>query len=178
MSSAPSTNQSFGSPGVWRPDHYREVDHPPADAMPQRAPARTRSSPGRSSSLPRTRRRPHNMDLPHMRSHRLRAAAQYALHRAGRACNSANLEPLGYLDSCAAGERRIMHLNRAHLRPRRHIKRHLRGDGETRIHVHHHRVVVAIHRQRRHRVGCVLPARRIDQFLILHKTIAACRRRW
>ena len=34
MSSAPSTNQSFGSPGVWRPDHYREVDHPPADAMP------------------------------------------------------------------------------------------------------------------------------------------------
>src|SRR4051812_18813633 len=45
-------------------DHLREVDHPPADALPERALPRPESSPRRSHRLPRARRRAHQLALP------------------------------------------------------------------------------------------------------------------
>ena len=81
-------------------DHGREVDHPPADAMPERAPARPGPGPRRPSRLPRPRRRTHNMDMPHMRPDGVRAAAQHPLHGARRACDGADLQrhldPIGF----------------------------------------------------------------------------------
>ena len=47
---------------------------------------------GPASSLPRPRRRAHHLDLPHMRPDRLRAAAQQALYRAGRACGRVDFD--------------------------------------------------------------------------------------
>jgi hypothetical protein len=48
--------------------------------LPQRASARpSRQGSRRSPSLPRARRRPHHLDLPHLRRHGVRAAAQHAL---------------------------------------------------------------------------------------------------
>ena len=43
------------------------MDHPPAFALPERPSSRSRRSTRGASSLPRPRRRTHNMDLPHMR---------------------------------------------------------------------------------------------------------------
>ena len=46
----------------------------------------------RPSSLPRARRRTHHLDMPHMRSDAVRAAAQHSLHDARWPCDSADLE--------------------------------------------------------------------------------------
>ena len=43
----------------------------------------------------------HHLDLPHMRRHGVRAAAQHTLHNAGWACDSADLEPVVALDDRA-----------------------------------------------------------------------------
>jgi hypothetical protein len=46
----------------------------------------------RPPALPRSRRRAHHMDLPHMRPDRVRAAPQFSLHHARRAGDRANLQ--------------------------------------------------------------------------------------
>jgi hypothetical protein len=58
----------------------RQVDHPPAGPLPQRPPARRRAGPRRASSLPRSRRRPHHLDIPNLRCDGVRAATQHPLH--------------------------------------------------------------------------------------------------
>ena len=51
-------------------------DYPATRPLPQRAHTRPERGVGRPSGLPRSRRRPHHLDLPHMRPDRVRAAAQ------------------------------------------------------------------------------------------------------
>ena len=53
---------------------------------------RHRPRSARPPALPRSRRRAHNMDLPHMRPDRVRAAPQFSLHHARRAGDRANLQ--------------------------------------------------------------------------------------
>jgi hypothetical protein len=48
------------------PDHHREVDHPPADALSQRAHPRPRQNARRVSSLPWGRWRAYHLDLPNL----------------------------------------------------------------------------------------------------------------
>ena len=73
-------------------DHGREVDHPPAHALPQRAPARPEPSPRRACRLPRPRRwRSHELALPNMRRRDLRAAAQHTLQCSRWACDCTDL---------------------------------------------------------------------------------------
>jgi hypothetical protein len=52
------------------------------------ATARSRRGACRSSGLPRAWRRAHHMDVPHLRSDGVRAAAEHALHHPRRACGS------------------------------------------------------------------------------------------
>jgi len=68
------------------------VDHPTPVAMPQRPHPRPGRGAGRSSSLPRARRRTHHLDMPTMRCHGVRAAAQHPMHDARRAGAGADLE--------------------------------------------------------------------------------------
>jgi hypothetical protein len=70
-------------PMVGRRSHSapREVDHSPAEPLPERAPTRPAAGVGRASSLPRPRRRPHQLALPNLRRRRLRTAAQHPLQR-------------------------------------------------------------------------------------------------
>ena len=68
--------------------------------MPERPPVRCQPSPRRASSLPRARRRTHHLDVPHMRSDCVRAAAQHALHNTRRASDGASFHAanLSHLD--------------------------------------------------------------------------------
>ena len=67
-------------------DHGREVDHPTAWPLPQRAPARPEPSPRRARRLPRTRRRwTHHLALPQLRRCGVRATFEHALHSPARA---------------------------------------------------------------------------------------------
>ena len=67
------------------------MDDAPADALPQRAPARPEQSPRRPPSLARPWWRAHHLDVPHMRPDGVRASNEHPLHGAGRACGGADL---------------------------------------------------------------------------------------
>lgn len=60
--------------------------------MPERSPARTESDPCRARGLTRPRRRTHHLDLPHMRSDGVRAAAQHPLQMPRRDRHGADLQ--------------------------------------------------------------------------------------
>ena len=68
----------------------RWVTHPHPHC-PNAAPTRRRPSPRRPPGLPRPRRRPHHVDVPHMRSDGVRDAAQHTLQRSRWACDGADL---------------------------------------------------------------------------------------
>ena len=56
------------------------ITHPPT-RLPQRAHVSAPASARRASSLPRSRRRAHHMDMPDVRPNGVRAAAEHSLHR-------------------------------------------------------------------------------------------------
>jgi len=77
----------------WYINRGRDLDHPPADSLPQRAPARPQPGPRWSCRLCRTRRwRAHQLALSNMRCCLVRAAVEHALHGTGRTCGGADLE--------------------------------------------------------------------------------------
>lgn len=67
-----------------RSDHCGRLDHPRADTLPVRPPARPGRSSRRSHGVRRPRRRSHDVDVPHVRSDDVRASAQHPLLGAGR----------------------------------------------------------------------------------------------
>ena len=67
--------------------------YPATRPLPQTAHTRPERGVGKPSGLPRSRRRPHHLDLPHMRPDRVRAAAQHPLHDSGRARDRASFQP-------------------------------------------------------------------------------------
>ena len=101
--------------------HYGpEMDHPPADALPQRTPTWPRRSSRGSPGVPRPRRRTHHLALPHLRSDRVRAAAQQPLHDVRRARDGASFHAanLGHLDPYGGGPTAVVDPGHATATPR------------------------------------------------------------
>jgi len=69
------------------------MDYEATQPMPERSPTRPQPSPRRPRRLPRPRRRrTHHLDLPHVRSDRVRSAARRALRRVAWAGGGADFQ--------------------------------------------------------------------------------------